>query len=48
MSINFCSPPKASKRQEFEEFKGFEERSRESESRSQEVMGRVASGGEPL
>jgi hypothetical protein len=24
MSINFCSPPKASKRQEFEEFKEFE------------------------
>jgi len=29
MSISFCSPPKASKRQEFEEFKDFEERSQE-------------------
>jgi hypothetical protein len=46
MSISFCSPPKASKRQEFEKFKDFEERSQEPESRSQEVLGPTPSSGE--
>jgi hypothetical protein len=41
MSINFCSPPKASKRQEFEEFKDFEERSQEPGARIQEVLGAI-------
>jgi hypothetical protein len=44
MSISFCSPPKASKRQEFEEFK---ERSQEPESRSQEVLGRNRPAAKP-
>jgi hypothetical protein len=38
MSIFYSSLPTGSKRQEFEEFKDFDKRSREPEFRSQEVL----------